>query len=228
MATAGRIKINIFWHVLLKNHALDIIEEQLKCLLESGLYERCDSVRIGLIIADKSLNDGFYQVIKGYDKISLLEISHNELDYEFITLDRLKHSCDVEQSFYGLYIHTKGVSYPGNEGGKYWRDYMNYYNITKWKDAVNDLDLGYELYGVKLLTQNDGPAHKMHYSGNYFWFWSDYVSLLEYPRKLNRKNRGEAEMWICSGNPIAGTGCQVFVDYDTRGEFKPFKIKSNI
>ena len=154
--------------------------------------------------------------------------SNNCKDYEFLTLNFLDKISRIRNSFYGLYIHTKGVNHPGNEGGKYWCDYMNHYLIIKWKEAVKHLDIGYDLYGVKLIPANEAPAHRLHYSGNFFWFWSDYISYLPSVDKLNKSNRGTAEMWVCSGNPIAGTGCQVFVDYDTKGKFKPFEIKSNI
>jgi len=227
MATGERIEINIFWHILLKNHAIEIIREQLRCMKESGLFDRANNIFIGLIVVDFTLLKEFQLIISSI-KTNIVAESVNELDYEFLTLDYVYEKCCKENPFYGLYIHTKGVSYPGNEGGKFWLDYMNHYNITRWKEAVDKLDKGYDLFGVNMLTENNIPANRRHYSGNFFWFWSDYISTLTDPKLLDRRNRGEAEMWACSNYPIAATGCQVFVDYNTKGKFEPFKINSNI
>lgn len=228
MATRECIKINIFWHVLLKNHALDIVKEQLRCMKKSGLYTRANNIIIGCIYCDDDLKEGFNQILFDNNKLKLIKSSCKEDEYEFLTLDLIYYNSNNLDSFYGLYIHTKGVSYPGHEGGKFWLDYMNHYNIINWREAVKHLDKGYDLYGVKLLTAKEQPAFRMHYSGNFFWFWSDYISTLKDPQILNRQNRGDAEMWVCSNHPVAGTGCQVFVDYNTKGKFKPFKIESNI
>jgi hypothetical protein len=227
MATRERIKVNLFWHILLKNHAIDIVKEQLRCLKSSGLYKRIDKLNLGIAIGDRSLEDKLFSLLEKECE-NYVRYNYNPNHFEFPTLSQLYDCCKTEYSFYGLYIHTKGVSYPNNEGGKHWLDYMNYYNILKWKDAIRHLDMKYDMYGVKLLTKNDAPAYMLHYSGNFFWFLSDYIATLKPVSRLNWTNRGEAEMWPCSGNPIAGTACQEFVDYNTKGKFKPIKIKSNI
>jgi hypothetical protein len=67
----------------------------------------------------------------------------------------------------------------------------------------------------------------MHYSGNFFWFNSEYVSTLPPIDSLDKSNRYNAETWICLENPIAATACQLFVDYNTKGEFQPFINENN-
>jgi hypothetical protein len=56
----------------------------------------------------------------------------------------------------------------------------------------------------------------------------EYVKTLKRIDELDLSNRGDAEMWVCSNYPIAATACQVFIDYDSKGKFKPFEITSNI
>jgi len=209
------------------NHYKDIIELQLELMVNSGLYERLSKIYVGCVGEfDEYLKLKDY--FKGYKKIEIHSMSKDIKEYEYITLNILKNKSRELKRFYGFYIHTKGCNYPGNEGGKYWLDYMNYYNLERWEDAVTNLDIGYETYGVKLIPSSIPPAYKMHYSGNFFWFDSEYVTWLQPVYDFDIINRGNAEMWICTGHPIASTACQMFVDYDTKGKFKPFKIESSL
>ena len=67
-----------------------------------------------------------------------------------------------------------------------------------------------------------GGEWPLHYSGNFFWFYSGYVKTLPEIVTLDIKDRNNAEFWICSGkNPEAATLCQKFVDYNTKGKFIP-------
>lgn len=227
MAKRGCIEIIGFWHICMINHYMDIISEQMDIMQKSGLYGRLDRIYVGCV-GDMDEYIRLRSFFKKYRKVEIYAMSKDLNEYEFLTLDVLNKKSIYSDRFYGFYIHTKGCSYPGNEGGRYWLCYMNHYNITKWKDAVKSLDIGHETYGVKLIPSSNPPAYKMHYSGNFFWFDSYYAADLKNIYDLDIKNRGNAEMWICSENPIAATGCQIFVDYNTVGRFEPFKIKSNI
>ncbi|MDD4970789.1 MAG: hypothetical protein PHT07_15285 [Paludibacter sp.] len=209
-----------FWHILLINDYLSIISEQLQLIIKSGLYCKVERIYVGCLGSqEERLN--LQKFFHDYDKIQIISHSTVIENYEFHTLKILRNVCLSQPDFYGFYIHTKGVSYPGNEGGKYWRDYMNYYIITDWKEAVRNLDTGYQTYGVKLLSHLDLPARKMHYSGNFYWFRSEYAKTLRPVESLNQNDRFEAEMYMCSNSPIAATGCQLFVDYNTKGTFNP-------
>lgn len=226
MAADNSPTIRVYMHVCMVNHWLDIVQVQLSLMVESGLYDVVESIDVCCVgNSEEYIKLENIQFI--YDKIKIIGRSENLLEYEFITLKHMQKDVS-NKNCYCLYVHTKGCSYPCNEGGKYWLDYMNYYNITKWEEAVECLDKGYETYGVKLLTERDKPAYSMHYSGNFFWAKSKYINTLVDVDRLNKQNRGAAEMWLCSNKPIAATGCQEFVDYNTKGVFKPFKIKRTI
>lgn len=214
------MKIKGFWHVCMINDYEQIIAEQLKLIETSGLYERVDTIYVGCI--GKSTVK-VQELFQDYEKIKIVLHETELLKYEFPTLE-LIYNHSKQDKFFGFYIHTKGVSWPGNEGGRHWRDYMNYYNIKKWKDCLKMLNKGYNLCGVKLLTEKDPPAFHVHYSGNFFWFKSSYVEGLKDPFTLNTKNRIEAEMWIGSGDkPVPASLCQLFVDYNTKGKFNQKK-----
>lgn len=213
--------INGFWHIWAINNYMEIIAEQFKLILESGLYYRCNKIYIGIIGNYDNLKE-IKAFFADYDKVKLEAFSQNAKEYEYLTLKALKRISNVAQiDFYGFYIHTKAVSFPTLEGGKYWRDYMNFYNLTDWKNAYKALESGYDTYGVKMLTEKDEPARKLHYSGNFFWFKSIYAKKLKPVETCDLKNRIGAEMYICSAKPKAANGCSLFVDYNQKGTFKP-------
>jgi hypothetical protein len=217
MATKRGASIVGFIHVCMINDFMGILKEQIKLMVDSGLYNAMNCANICCLGGEPEL-DEVREYIKQYGKLQLGPWSKSLKSYEFHTLSFMQEVILRSSSdFYGFYIHSKGVSWPGHPGGKYWRDYMNYYNITKWKDAVANLDLGYETCGVKLLNK-EWP---MHYSGNFFWYKASYAASLVGVNRMNLKDRFNAEMWICSGRPIAATLCQDFVDYNTEGVFDP-------
>ena len=223
----GKIKVVGFFHICMINNYLDIVKDQIELIVKSELYDRIDNLYIGCLGKKNELIN-LLALIAPYDKISVEAYNHDILKYEFFTLDILHFESQNSDKFYGFYIHTKGCSYPGNEGGKYWLDYMNYYNLTHWKEAVKNLDVGYYTYGVKLIPSSNPPVFNMHYSGNFFWFNSEYTATLDNIESLDNKNRYNAETWICSGQPLAATGCQLFVDYNTEGVFEPYKNVDNV
>lgn len=216
--------INIFWHICMINHYREIIAEQLKLIIESGLYDAVEKIFLGCAGHNDELNF-VREFIQDYDKIVIQ--THKALhDFEFSTLNLVETKCKQlhDRPSYGLYIHTKGVSYKNNEGGKHWLDYMNYYNITEWTQNLQRIQQGYDLCGVKLLDSTQ--LAPIHYSGNFFWFDSEYVKTLRPVDSLNKINRYDAEIWICSGKPLAATLCQTFVDYNTKGPFVPKNINT--
>jgi hypothetical protein len=204
-----------FWHICMLNHWKEIIKEQYQLISQSGLIDVCDKIYIGALGSEEELRK-LKEFIRNKPKLMIDNFALNVREYEFPTLNVLRKRS-IAQKFYGFYIHTKGISWPGHEGGTYWRDYMNYYTITRWRDARNKLINGYDLCGVKLRLNTDPPARKLHYSGNFFWFKSDYTKNLPIARLVH--DRFDAEMWVGQLNPKAATLCQMFVDYNTKGKF---------
>lgn len=214
------MKIIGFFHISVLNHYLEVINNQLNLLLESGLYEKADNIFVGC--TGESI-EKVEELFRPHKKIKILSHSKEHTVFEFLTLRILHDKAKSEKPFYGFYLHTKGVSYPNQphrEGGDYWRDYMNHFLITRWEDNVKKLDEGYETSGVKFIKDGFPP----HYSGNFFWFKSDYAKKLAPITRLNTKDRYSAEMWLCSNNPKVANLCDLFVDYKTRGKFDPNNI----
>lgn len=209
-----------FWHICTINHYYEIISEQLDLLFKSDLYEKSEAIFVG-VLGDEIQK--VEELFKPYPKIKILSHSKELKNFEFLTLKILREKSKTEKPFYGYYFHTKGVSYPGNVGGNHWRNYMNHYLITKWQDNVAKLDEGFETCGVKYIDKGFPP----HYSGNFFWFKSEYAKNLAALSKVNNKDRYAAEMWLCSNNPKAACLCDNFVDYNTTKPFDPNIIFEN-
>ncbi len=205
-------KKRIYYHILMWNNWEEIVKEQLALIKKSGLYDEVDKIKIGCL-GDKRFR--LMNILKDYPKAEISYHSIFEKEYEFPTLNLL-HSDASKEDFQGLYLHTKGVCYPFNSGGKYWRDYMNYYNITRWRFAISELRTN-DLCGVKLIKKKWRP----HYSGNFFWFKSSYIKTLSSVSTLNSKDRYEAEFWVGKSKGEFACMCDEFVDYNTKGEFRP-------
>lgn len=200
------------------NNWKEIVLSQLSLLKKSGLYDECETIRISALGEPiKELES----ILSSFLKCNIDFYDTNPLLFEFPALDLMHDDSNELKSFYGLYIHTKGVSFPNHSGGKYWRDYMNHYNITLYKEAIKQLNKGNDMCGVKLLQPKDNVANKLHYSGNFFWFKSSYIKTLK--KETNREDRFNAEFWACSGSPKAVSLCQLFVDYNTKGVFEIMK-----
>lgn len=202
-------KIVGFWHVCMMNHWENVVREQLALMQESGLLDKAEKIFIGAVGSYTDMLKLRF-ILRNYSKI---KIKH-ETDlkrFEFPTLEILKHKSDFTGPFLGFYIHTKGVSYK-SDLGRAWRTHMNTYIITKWRDCWDMVAHNFDLCGVKLLQKTN--SYPLHYSGNFFWFDSQYISTLPKIEALNHKDRFSAEMWACSNYPVAATLSQENVDHD--------------
>lgn len=217
------MKILGFYHILMKNHFLEIVSEQMNCIIESGLYDRVEEIQVGAVGDQKELQE-LHNLLGAYPKFIINYFGYDILQYEFPTLDLLKKRAEKED-FYTFYIHTKGASFDksherGYCGGNYWRGYMNFYTILNWRNALAEIEKGTDVCGVKLRGTADLPSKRLHFSGNFFWTHSAYVQKLPAIEKLNRTNRFEAEFWHGSASPKTHSMCQDFIDYNSKGVWK--------
>lgn len=208
------MNIIAYYHVLTINNWEEIVEEQLQLIEESGLYDKLRYIKIVCLGKHK---DELLEIIEYLPKAKIVYHSEKVDEYEFPTLKILQHDAlEYHNDFVGLYFHTKAVSFPKHNGGKYWRNYMNHYNITMWRSCIHELKT-YDLCGVKLIVGKKNT----HYSGNFFWFNSDYIRDLKCVDKLDKKDRFNAEYWVCSGDGDFACLSNEFVDYHTKGTFRP-------
>lgn len=206
------MKYKAYYHILMINDWKSIVREQLDLLVRSGLYDELECCCIGALGVGI---DSLKEILTDYPKCRVVRYSADVTRFEFWTLKIAWHDAVHEKPFYGLYFHTKGVTYPGHEGGKYWRDHMDHWNIKKWRDNIKMLRKNYDTSGVKLIRK----GWPLHYSGNFFWFKSSYLKKLQDPETLNIRDRVQAEFWSCSGSPRAANLCDRWVDYNCKGRY---------
>ena len=159
----------------------------IKSVIESGLYEATDEIRIGVVSKtgqvepDERLTDPKFNIV--YVGICS--------EYERATLHHMRKRAENETCKY-WYLHTKGLRHFGTSREKSvinWIDIMLYWNVTKWRDAVQKLD-SYDTYGC---MRNEFKIGVYHYSGNFWWGNSSYIVTL--PEKIN-KHYYAPEDWI--------------------------------
>lgn len=159
-------------------------------LMESGLYEATEEIRIGIvnekgkIIPDERLNN---------DKFNIVYVGKKE-QFERPTILHMRENAEFEDCNY-WYLHTKGIRHWGGAAEPYiinWINLLLYWNITKWKSAVEKLNT-YDAYSCLLrLADNMFPRH---YGGNFWWTKSSYL------KKLPHYIKSEyiaPETYICS------------------------------
>jgi hypothetical protein len=161
-------KIICYFHVCQKGEwgkSFDIIFNKIK---SSGLYDNTNEIRLGILT-----ENGEYIHDTRFDdpKIKIIYNGKYE-EYERPTLLHMRKSSDTETNTKYYYLHTKGIKHFGTENENTvvnWINTMLYWNITKWKYAVEKLNT-YETYGCHY--------NNIHYAGNFWWATSEHIKKL--------------------------------------------------
>jgi len=209
------MKKHIFYHIFPRFNWCDLVQEQLSRVFESGLYDKIESLNIILLCSDKSNLEWLLNLTSKFEKIKVI-LDENEYLAERTTLSRINEFAkEREENEMILYMHTKGISYFLEEdyslSGSFrrkqiaWRKYMEHFNINLWKNAEVVLSSGlWDSYGVNLREANDYYGYHIHYSGNFWWATTKYLSSLKkeyFLEDLGRKDdRVYSEFWIGSGD----------------------------
>ena len=154
-----------------------------KEIIEYGLYEKSDCIRIGVVIEKDFIHD------KRFDdpKINIIFNNKPSSLYERPTLLHMRNESTIENAFY-WYIHTKGISHFDKETEPFvidWVKLLLYWNVRQWNYAIHILD-SYDTYGCNY--------NGSHYSGNFWWATSSYVKTL--PTYIENYYIAP-EDWIC-------------------------------
>ncbi len=187
-----------FSHNYLVNNWNYILDNQLRILKESGLYDEITTLFMYVHGDDKEFNK-FQGKVNSYDnlfRINIVRIEENFFEYP--TLQALYEFVKIENA-YILYFHLKGVWSVYNSTGNRlaidsWRECLEYFNIEKWRDCVKKLDEGYEVVGALYNYNEKEPL----FSGNFWWANSKYIKKLpklEYVKENDPDPDEEAKTW---------------------------------
>lgn len=216
--------IYIFYHVYAKNDWKKIFIEQIELIFNSGLYEKVDKFFIN-ISGEKEHYEYVDKYFKNEEKKVNLNLVENE--FEFPTLELISDVSKKER-FKGLYLHSKSTSYAEDHYNKnfyhLWREIMNYHNILQWKECLHRLET-HDLVGTlfrkgtsdsksywqsqiysNLESLSQSQSHNIfgctnHYSGNFWWFNSEYYATIPKLEKKLKLNRFNAEWYVFYNNP---------------------------
>uniref|UniRef100_A0A6C0CVG4 Uncharacterized protein n=1 Tax=viral metagenome TaxID=1070528 RepID=A0A6C0CVG4_9ZZZZ len=182
-------------HICQKGEWLRSLKMIFDKIKESGLYDIVNEIRVGIL--NYSLKIDHCDIFND-PKINIIYIGHPD-EYERPTLLHMRKSSETENNYCikYFYCHTKGLRWFGTDKEKNvvdWIKLLIYWNINKWKNAINILN-DYDTYGCNFYKENQ--YNPSHYSGNFFWVNSSYLKILD-QHIGNEYN--DPEFWLCRKN----------------------------
>ncbi len=184
-------KLFVVYHICMISNWKQIVEEQCKVLVSSGLAQACQNIYVTLVGTPE------WEIPKAIaDKVQIKYRSTDTKVYEREAIRVMQKEFVGNTTDYVLYLHSQGVSKGGSETVADWRRYMEYFLIEKYPKCLAKLEQGYDTCGVNWTT-----APRNHYSGNFWWVTCQYLQKLidvaPTPDYLG------PEMWLCTKNPRA-------------------------
>lgn len=175
-----------FIHSCTINNNTKILHEILDKINKSGCINSLDYLYIINIGNEISLNSTDC-------KIKLINYSNNIKLFEIPTINLIKTFSIFHKNTNILYLHTKGVSYNHTYVQQIddWKNYMLFCLVEKYNNCLDLLNI-YDCVGCNYMKK---PFK--HYSGNFWWTNSDYISKLS---KITNSDRHSAEWWILSND----------------------------
>lgn len=161
------MKTYIYMHICAINNWKEIVKRLFDRIRSSGLYEKIDELRYGLLGEYSCLSDEIFKDPKFHN---ILWSSQLNL-YESCTINKIWYAAK-EEEFNVLYLHSKGVSYNGQDQRFIdLVEYLTYFNVDKHDICMEHLNNGADVVGV-----NMSNSTMIHYSGNFWWSKSSYIN----------------------------------------------------
>ena len=188
--------IRIYFHICLRGEYRAIVKEMMDEIKFSGLFEACHSIHLSIVGSEKEkveLVDWMKDEYNDESKIIVRYWGESMKCYERPCILLLRKDAEetlVEnQSFFSLYIHSKGVTRPKLSQVANWRRLMTYFLIQQWSHCIRILsEWNAESVGTIFLEQP-----RPHFSGNFWWTTDRYLRTL--PSQLGNSYE-DPEMWI--------------------------------
>lgn len=211
--------IKIYYHIYLVDGVDFIVLEQLNLIKK--FIKKPYTLNIGISIPYKnwisysSIKTILDKTISNY-VIRNIEIGGDEMT----TLSILENDRDVlSDDDFILYLHTKGASRQSDYTLPYhytWRHLMNYFNIEKYKLAIDVLtNTDFNTYGVLL----DRYENHTIYSGNFWWTNGKYIKSIN-TKIYKKEDRNFSQFYFIQ----SGLNWNPFSPYDRKNE-NHYKIK---
>lgn len=231
------MKNALYYHIYLTDDYgswANIFMDQMKIIEDVGLKNNLHDITFSCITKNDRRWPVFQSMARHYfpdcklhgfldsnenDNQMLVNLNSDKVLSENLLLQLMYRDCvSCTEDFNILYLHTKGVTAQKKhlEVGDvdtyikyyYWRNYLQWGVLKKWKECVGALD-SHDTSGASY-TVNPSP----HYSGNFWWSKSSHIKELPNPAEIKwfddirrdttdqwlktAGNRFRDEMWVCS------------------------------
>lgn len=183
--------LSVWYHVACMGDWRTVFDEQCQLLEHCGL--RATACVLGS--AEEAAEVG--------TRVSVAHRSPDLHQYETPTLSRLWQWCGENEAGAAMYLHTKGVSAPGDLGKKAWRELMQICVVAAWQENLDRLAVA-DMVGV---DWQDNPRYP-HFAGNFWMARADWIARLPSPEDYRRRggpmiaghgwDRMSSEMWLGS------------------------------
>lgn len=137
------------------------------------------------VVSTGEVND--FQELKNiwiHPKIEFTLFSNDLKVHEYPGIEKVKKISLENPNDNILYFHSKGIT-RGNAASD-WVEYMEYFNIIKYKNCLEYLNKDIDIVGVEYL---DRP--KPHMSGNFWWAKCNYINKLTLPKPYSKRHEFE-------------------------------------
>jgi hypothetical protein len=169
---------------------IKLVKDQIIKIIFSGFYETVDEILCFVTGFPPALLPCQKVLERSGKKFKVVELGPNDTTYERFTLSKLpKYVKEDDKVFY---IHTKGVTKPGQENVIDWKNLLEYGIFVKHKECIRLLDT----YDIVSTMWRDKP--EPHFSGNIWCATGKYLLTLpsDIPASYNAP-----EYWIAYNNP---------------------------
>ena len=191
------MKATAFFHIATIGAYQAITDELMDCVMGSGLINHLEALNCCV--------SGSGDVrLATHPKVHQMRLRADSDKFEFPTLQRLHAHAKSHPGEAVLYFHTKGVSKAGNPCISDWRQYMAYFVLEQWGDALDALEctdtagVDWSVFHIDTMSCTSESityfGRDLHYSGNFWWAHTDYIARL--PDLDDTKGRHSCEMWI--------------------------------
>lgn len=188
--------MDIYFHCYCFGSYASVLYNKYKKINNSELLKNIDNFYVIVSNAQERHKDFLQQFSTLSNKIKIINLPNPVFNDESDTLNFiLQKSNDSSTNRRILYLHTKGVTHSHQLVKKNvdaWVEYLDLYNIHKWKECVDALDTNDVAGGLY------ESSHPKHFSGNFWWANTNYIKTLPEITEKNYKLFNRGEFWILS------------------------------
>lgn len=188
--------MDIYFHCYCFGSYASVLYNKYKKINNSELLKNIDNFYVIVSNTQERHKDFLQQFSTLSNKIKIINLPNPVFNDESDTLNFiLQQSNDSSTNRRILYLHTKGVTHSHQLVKKNvdaWVEYLDLYNIHKWKECVDALDT-HDVAGG--LYESSNPKH---FSGNFWWANTNYIKTLPEINEKNYKLFNRGEFWILS------------------------------